>query len=64
MENLLINSKTINDFLPFLCQIDIGKTLNEKFRISLAIGLFMSNAFSLERASELAQKTINEFLFF
>lgn len=62
MENLVISKQTINEFLPYLLQADIGGSLNEKFQFSLSIGLFMSKVVSLERAATLAGKTTNEYI--
>lgn len=39
-----------------------GKNLDEKVRLSLAIGLFVDKTVTLERASELAGKTIANFI--
>jgi len=38
MENLIISNQTINEFLPYLQQADIGESLNEKFQFSLSVG--------------------------
>ena len=62
MENLTINSQIIHEFLPYLQQADTGQNLNEVFRVSLSIGVFMSRIVSLERAANLSGKTINEFV--
>ena len=62
MKNLVISKQTINEFLPYLQQADIGGSLNEKFQFSLSIGLFMSKTVSLERAATLAGKTTNEYI--
>ena len=39
-----------------------GKNLDEKIRLSLAIGLFVDKTVTLERASELAGKSIANFI--
>lgn len=39
-----------------------GKSLDEKVRLSLAIGLFIDKTVTLERASELAGKSIANFI--
>lgn len=62
MDNAIINIQTIDEFLPYLKQADIGDSLNEKFRTSLSIGLFISKVISLERAANLAEKKTNEFV--
>ena len=58
----MINTQTINDFLPYLKEAGAGDSLNEKFRISLSIGLFISKVISIERAANLAEKKTNEFI--
>lgn len=60
--NLTINQQTVNDFIPYVNQFDIGNDTNEKFKISMSIGLFLGKVVSLERASELAGKTVNEYV--
>ena len=62
MKNLILNPQIINEFLPYLKQAETGEDLNEKFQFSLSVGLFMSKVVSLERAANLAGKTINEFI--
>ena len=39
-----------------------GKNLDEKVRLSLAIGLFVEKTVTLERASELAGKSLANFI--
>jgi predicted HTH domain antitoxin len=62
MDNIILNTHSIDDFLPYIEQSDFGGTINEKIRFSLAIGLFIGKVISLERAASLAGKTINEFI--
>ncbi|NPV27781.1 MAG: hypothetical protein HPY81_10175 [Firmicutes bacterium] len=40
----------------------VGKTLADKIRISLAIGLFVERSVSLERAAELAGQPLGHFI--
>jgi predicted HTH domain antitoxin len=62
MEDLIVSTKTINEFLPYLKQSDTGDNLNDKFRISLSIGLFLGKVISIERAANLAGKKTVEFI--
>jgi predicted HTH domain antitoxin len=62
------NYKAISILLPedILSEIESfdvqGQTLEEKLKLNLAIGLFVSKAISLGKASELAGKSLAEFI--
>ena len=62
MEHNTIDIKALNEFLPYLQQYDNGDNINEKLRISLAIGLFISKTVSLERAASLAHYSTPDFV--
>jgi len=50
------------EFLNVIDRTGFGKTIDEKVRLSLAIGLFVEKAVSLERAAELAGKKLASFI--
>lgn len=60
--SLIINKQTVNDFIPYVDQLEVGTNINEKFRISMSIGLFLGKVITLERAAELAGKKVNEYV--
>ena len=51
-----------NEFMPFISQVKVGKTTDEKVTLSLAMGMFLSKQATLAKAAELAQKSIWEFV--
>jgi len=51
-----------NDFMPFIQQLKDGKTTDDKVTLSLAIGMFLSKQVTLAKASELASKSVWEFV--
>ncbi len=57
-----LNNKILYDFLPLIKNVDLGNNLDDKLRLTLSIGLFVERIISLERASELSGKTLNEFI--
>lgn len=50
------------EFYPYLVQSEVGKTINEKVNLSIAIFLFTDKKVTLARAAELADKSIREFI--
>lgn len=50
------------EFLPFLKDLETGENVDEKARVSLAIGLFVGKSVTLARAAELSGKTLTEFI--
>ncbi len=50
------------EFLNVIDRTGVGKTIDEKVKLSLAIGLFVEKAVSLERAAELAGKRLATFV--
>ena len=51
-----------SDFVPFVSLLKDGKTVDEKVKLSLAIGLFLSKTVTLAKAAELAGKSLWEFI--
>lgn len=50
------------NLIPYLYTIKDGKDINEKLLISTVIGLFLSKAITLEKAAELTNKSIWDFI--
>jgi len=57
-----LKPSTISDFITAVQNVDFGKTLDEKFRLALSIGLFVEKAISLEKAAELSGKKLSQFI--
>ena len=53
---------TINEFLPLLQKADFGVSIEEKFRVVMAIGLFSDKLVTLARAAELSGKSLSVFI--
>lgn len=63
-----MNQKEINMYLPEDVLLEInalhieGKTLEDKLKLNLSIGLFVSKDISLGKAAQLAGKSLSEFI--
>lgn len=62
MPQTTIQTTVLNEFIPAIRNVDFGQNLEEKFRVSLSIGLFVERVISLEKASELSGKTMSQFV--
>ena len=62
MASKLVDVTIPEELTPFLYTIKDGATLNDKAKLSIVIGLFLSKSVTLEKAAELAGKTIWEFM--
>lgn len=54
-----------NEFLPVVSDLKVGKSVEDKVRVSLAIGLFAGKQVTLARAAELAElagKSLADFI--
>src|SRR5579875_3789674 len=51
-----------NEFFPIVNDLKIGKSMEDKVRVSLAIGLFAGKQVTLARAAELAGKPLADFI--
>ena len=51
------------DILPLLDDLAHGDSLDENVRISIAISLFVAKTVSLGRATEIAQLSLNDFIY-
>jgi len=59
-QNIQVNIP--GEFAPFVFQLKDGKTLDEKVKLQLAIGLFLSKTVTLSKAAELAGESLWEFI--
>jgi predicted HTH domain antitoxin len=59
-QNIQVNIP--GEFAPFVFQLKDGKTFDEKVKLQLAIGLFLSKAVTLSKAAELAGESLWEFI--
>lgn len=51
------------NLIPLLDDLAHGNTLDDNVRISLAIGLFVTKTVSLARAAEIAELSLNDFIY-
>lgn len=59
----MVNMGLPEDLLLEINSLHIeGKTLEEKLKLNLAIGLFVSKDVSLGKAAQLAEKSLSEFI--
>ena len=57
-----INVRLPNEIVRILDKSVNGKSIDEKVRLSLAIGMFVDGTVTLERAAELAGKPLANFI--
>lgn len=50
------------ELIPYICTIKDGETITDKVNFSLILGLFASQVVTLEKASELAGKSVWDFI--
>ena len=50
------------EFVKIIDKTGYGKSIDEKLRLSLAIGLFLDKSITLEKAAELAGKYLANFI--
>lgn len=62
MASKIIDVKLSEDLIPYLYTIKEGKTVGEKVTLSVVIGLFLSKTITLEKAAELSNKSIWDFM--
>lgn len=51
-----------DEFLPLVHDMKIGKNIDDKVRVSLAMGMFVGKQVTLARAAELAGKSLVDFI--
>lgn len=54
--------KVSKELIPYICNIKDGYTVEDKTNFSLILGLFASQAVTLEKAAELAGKSVWDFM--
>lgn len=52
-----------DDIIPLLDDLAHGDSLDENVRISIAISLFVAKSVSLARAAEIAELSLNDFIY-
>lgn len=57
-----LDIKVSKELIPYICTIKDGETIADKVNLSLILGLFASQAVTLEKASELAGKSVWDFI--
>jgi predicted HTH domain antitoxin len=62
LEQNEMNVHLLNEIISILEKSGNGKNLNDKVRLSLAIGMFVEKTVTLERASELAGRSLSNFI--
>jgi predicted HTH domain antitoxin len=51
-----------NSLRPFVEKLGTGSSLDDKIKISVVIGLFTGNVVTLERAAELTNHSVSDFI--
>lgn len=51
-----------DEFIPIVNSLGVGTTLDDRIRLSLAVGLFASKAVSLAKAAELSGRSLLDFI--
>lgn len=62
MASKIVDVKISEDLIPYLYTIKEGKTVGDKVTLSVVIGLFLSKTITLEKAAELSEKSIWDFM--
>lgn len=57
-----IDVRLPEEFIKILSKTGVGKSLDDKLRLSLAISFFVEKTVTLEKAAELAGKPITNFI--
>lgn len=57
-----LDIKISKELIPYICTMKDGATVTEKANLSLILGLFSSQIITLEKASELAGKSVWDFI--
>lgn len=51
-----------DEFVPIVNSLGVGTTLDDRIRLSLAVGLFASKTVSLAKAAELSGRSLLDFI--
>ena len=62
MEISGLDIKISKELIPYICTIRDGDTVSDKTNFSLILGLFASKVVTLEKAAELAGKSVWDFM--
>lgn len=62
MDKSELDIKISKELIPYVCTIKDGETVTDKVNLSVILGLFVSKVITLEKASELAGKSIWDFM--
>lgn len=57
-----LDIKIAKELVPYICTIKDGNTVSDKTNLSLILGLFVSQVITLEKAAELAGKSVWDFV--
>lgn len=57
-----LDIKISEELVPYICTIRDGNTVSDKTNFSLILGLFASQVITLEKAAELAGKSVWDFM--
>lgn len=57
-----LDIKISKELIPYICTIKDGNTVSDKTNFSLILGLFASQVVTLEKAAELAGKSVWDFM--
>lgn len=57
-----LNIKISDELVPYICTMRDGETVTDKVNLSLILGLFASQLVTLEKAAELAGKSVWDFM--
>lgn len=62
MAQNIVDVEIPETLLPYLYTMKDGKTMEDKVTISIVMGLFVAGKITLEKAAELAEKSIWDFI--
>lgn len=62
MAQNIVDVEIPETLLPYLYTMKDGKTMEDKVTISIVMGLFVAGIITLEKAAELAEKSIWDFI--
>ena len=62
MDTEELEIKVSKELIPYICTIKDGHTVSDKTNFSLILGLFASQVVTLEKAAELAGKSVWDFM--
>lgn len=57
-----LDVKISKELIPYICTIKDGRTVSDKTNFSLVLGLFASQVITLEKAAELAGRSVWDFM--